>query len=62
MNLIYQHQVVFSRGFTVTDTRLSGSSGSYQTRFVNDNDYRAQEFPFGVSTSIRNSNLKIRQR
>ena len=30
----------------MVDTRLNGS-GNYQTRFVNADDYRAQEFPNG---------------
>jgi hypothetical protein len=40
------------------DTRLNGS-GNYQTRFVNANDYRAQEFPNGSATTINTYYLKI---
>ena len=42
----------------MTDTRLNGS-GNRQTRFVNANDYRAQEFPNGSATTIATHNLKI---
>ena len=49
-----------NRGTAMTDTRLNGS-GNYQTRFVNSNDYRAQEFPNGTPTTINTYNLKINQ-
>lgn len=38
-------------GSIYTDTRLSGTS-TYQTRFVNANDYRTQEFPTGTASTI----------
>ncbi len=47
-----------NRGTGMGDTRLNGS-GNYQTRFVNANDYRAQEFPNGSSTTINTYYLKI---
>ena len=47
-----------NRGTGMGDTRLNGS-GNYQTRFVNTNDYRAQEFPNGSSTTINTYYLKI---
>ena len=37
----------------MVDTRLDGS-GNYQTRFVNANDYRAQEFHKRYSNNINN--------
>ena len=40
-----------SRGSGIADTRLDGS-GNYQTRFVNTDDYRAQEFPNGTAQTI----------
>ena len=40
------------------DTRLDGS-GNYQTRFVNANDYRAQEFPNGSPQTITTTFLRI---
>lgn len=40
-----------SQGSGWSDTRLNGS-GNYQTRFVNADDYRAQEFPNGSATTI----------
>ena len=47
-----------TRGTSIVDTRLNGS-GNYQTRFVNANDYRAQEFPDGTPTTINTFNLRI---
>ena len=48
----------FSKGTGMADTRLNGS-GNYQTRFVNTNDYRAQEFPNGTATAINTYYLNI---
>ena len=42
----------------MTDTRLNGT-GNYQTRYVNTNDYRAQEFPDGTSATISTTFLKV---
>tara|TARA_X000001036_G_scaffold114268_1_gene107314 strand:- start:222 stop:1154 length:933 start_codon:yes stop_codon:yes gene_type:complete len=47
-----------SRGTGIVDTRLDGS-GNYQTRFVNADDYRAQEFPNGTAQTISTTFLKI---
>ena len=47
-----------TRGTAIVDTRLNGS-GNYQTRFVDANDYRAQEFPNGSPTTINTYNLRI---
>jgi hypothetical protein len=47
-----------TRGTSIVDTKLNGS-GNYQTRFVNDDDYRAQEFPNGTPTTISTYNLYI---
>ena len=47
-----------SRGAGMIDTRLDGS-GNYQTRFVNANDYRAQEFPNGSPQTITTTFLRI---
>ena len=47
-----------NRGSGMVDTRLDGS-GNYQTRFVNANDYRAQEFPNGSPQTINTYFLKI---
>jgi len=47
-----------NRGSGMVDTRLDGS-GNYQTRFVNSNDYRAQEFPNGTAQTINTYFLKI---
>ena len=46
------------RGSGMGDTRLNGS-GNYQTRFVNTDDYRAQEFPNGTATTINTYYLRI---
>jgi hypothetical protein len=47
-----------TRGTAIVDTKLNGS-GNYQTRFVNADDYRAQEFPNGTPTTISTYNLYI---
>lgn len=47
-----------TRGSAIVDTKLNGS-GNYQTRFVNADDYRAQEFPNGTPTTISTYNLRI---
>lgn len=47
-----------TRGSGMGDTRLNGS-GNYQTRFVNTDDYRAQEFPDGTATTINTYYLRI---
>ena len=47
-----------TRGSGIVDTKLNGS-GNYQQRFVNADDYRAQEFPNGTPTTINTYNLRI---
>ena len=47
-----------TRGSGMVDTRLNGS-GNYQTRFVNANDYRAQEFPNGTAVTVNTYYLRI---
>lgn len=49
-----------NRGSGMVDTRLNGS-GNYQQRFVNANDYRAQEFPNGAAQTINTYFLRIRR-
>ena len=39
------------KGTTFTDTVISQSGTGYNTRFVNANDYRTQEFPTGTPTT-----------
>ena len=48
----------YTKGTGIADTRLNGS-GNYQTRFVNSNDYRAQEFPDGSPTTINTYYLRL---
>jgi len=48
-----------NRGSGMVDTRMNGSN--YQTRFVNANDYRAQEFPGGSATTVSTNHLRIRR-
>ena len=48
-------------GSGMIDTRLTGGSGNYQTRYVNTNDYRAKEFPDGTATTISTYFLKIQK-
>ena len=47
-----------TRGSGMADTILDGS-GNYQTRFVNTDDYRAQEFPNGSVTTAATYYLRI---
>jgi len=49
-----------NRGSGMTNTVLNGS-GNYQTRFVNSNDYRAQEFPNGSAITANTYFLRIYQ-
>jgi hypothetical protein len=57
-SLSYSYSTGTNRGSGMTDTRLDGS-GNYQTRFVNADDYRAQEFPNGSPQTINTYYLKI---
>ena len=57
-SISYSFSTGTNRGSGMGDTRLNGS-GNYQTRFVNANDYRAQEFPNGTATTINTYYLKI---
>ena len=45
-------------GGTMTDTSLDGS-GDYKQRFVNNDDYRSQEFPNGTAQTIASHRLRI---
>ena len=56
--LSYSYTTGNNRGTGMTDTKLDGS-GNYQTRFVNANDYRAQEFPNGTAQTQNTYYLKI---
>ena len=47
-----------TRGSGMADTILNGS-GNYQTRQVNNDDYRAQEFPNGSATTANTYYLRI---
>tara|TARA_B100001113_G_scaffold274991_1_gene229579 strand:+ start:616 stop:1548 length:933 start_codon:yes stop_codon:yes gene_type:complete len=47
-----------TRGSGMGDTRLNGT-GNYQTRYVDTDDYRAQEFPNGTPTTISTYYLRI---
>ena len=47
-------------GTAIVDTKLSGSSATgYTTRFVGADDYRSQEFPNGVATTITTYGLYV---
>jgi len=56
--ITYSYSSGTNRGTGMANTKLSGS-GNRQTRFVNTNDYRAQEFPDGTPTTIDTYFLKI---
>ena len=47
-----------TRGSGIANTILTGS-GNYQTRYVNTDDYRAQEFPNGSTTTAASYYLRI---
>ena len=47
-------------GSGMTNTILNGT-GNYQTRFVNTNDYRTQEFPDGTAVTATTHRLKVEQ-
>ena len=47
-----------TRGSGMGDTVLNGS-GNYQTRYVNTDDYRAQEFPNGTAVTSNTYYLRI---
>ena len=47
----YNIGTVNTRGSGIADTRLNGT-GNYQTRFVNTDDYRAQEFYMNSNNNI----------
>ena len=49
-----------NRGTGMANTILNGS-GNYQIRFVNTNDYRAQEFPNGTAVTANTYFLRIRK-
>ncbi len=50
-----------NRGSGIANTVLSGVTGNYQTRLININDYRAQEFPNGTLVTAATSFLRITQ-
>jgi hypothetical protein len=47
-----------NQGTGMINTILNGG-GNYQTRYVNTDDYRAQEFPNGTAQTISTYFLKI---
>lgn len=47
-------------GSGIANTILNGS-GNYQTRFVNTDDYRTQEFPNGSATTAATHRLRMTQ-
>ena len=47
-------------GTGMANTKLNGS-GNYQTRYVNTDDYRAQEFPNGSVVTEATYYLKARR-
>lgn len=48
-----------ARGTAIVNTKLTGGSGNYQTRFVGANDYRAQEFPDGTPATANTYTFKV---
>ena len=56
--IAYSYTSGSNRGTGMANTILNGS-GNYQTRKVNANDYRAQEFPNGSAVTSATHRLKI---
>ena len=48
-----------NRGSGMVDTRITSTSGTVNTLYVNTDDYRAQEFPTGTATAQTTTFLKI---
>lgn len=48
-------------GTIYTDTGITTAGSTYNTRFVNANDYRTQEFPTGTATVQSTKTFKIHQ-
>lgn len=48
-----------NKGSGMVDTRITSTTGDYQTRYVNTDDYRSQEFPAGTATAQTTTFLKI---
>jgi len=57
-NIRYSYTTGSNRGSGMTNTILNGA-GNYQTRYVNTDDYRAQEFPDGTAVTANTYFLKI---
>ena len=49
-----------NRGSGMTNTKVNGS-GNHQTRYVNTDDYRTQEFPNGTAVVVGTTFLRITQ-
>ena len=58
LRIRYSYSSGNNRGSGMTNTILNGS-GAYNTRFVNADDYRAQEFPDGTAVTANTYYLKI---
>lgn len=50
-----------TNGSVYTDTGIVTAGSDYNTRFVNANDYRTQEFPTGTAVVISQKRFKIHQ-
>ena len=48
-----------TKGSAITDRSMTSVTGDYQTRFVGEDDYRAQEFPNGSITVKSTFRLKL---
>ena len=48
-----------TKGTAIANTALTSVTGNYQTRYVNTDDYRAQEFPNGTLQTINTWRLKL---
>ena len=48
-------------GSGMVDSRITSTTGTYATLFVNSNDYRAQEFPSGTASTQTTTYLRMDQ-
>ena len=48
-----------NKGSSMVNTILNGGGGNYNTLFVNNDDYRAQEFPNGTAVTANTYTLRI---
>lgn len=58
IDYLFGTSAVGGRGSGIVNTDHTGVTGNYQTRRINANDYRAQEFPNGTPATITTTYLR----